>query len=186
MFFPCVYTNLTPLRTVWETLLEGPVNILREGLMKIFIGTNDLAEFFGVTRQALQKWKKSGCPQEARGKWNLKAVFDWWWENIGQERAAASGGNQSINEAKRLYWNAKAERERHDVDKEKGLYILVSDMEKDAFAMARIIRYAILSIPDRLSPLLAAEMDQHRVRMELDTELRQALEGLEYAVKEIQ
>ncbi len=54
----------------------------------------------------------------------------------------------------------------------------MSEIEKEGFAMGRQIRDAILSIPDRLAPLLAAETDQHKVRMELDTGLRQALEGL--------
>lgn len=76
----------------------------------LLLGTSEVAKFFGVTSKCVSNdWRKAGCPQVKRGTWDLKAVFDWWWENIASERAAKMGGDESLNEAKRQYWWSKAE-----------------------------------------------------------------------------
>mgnify|MGYP006445060961 CR=1 FL=1 len=81
--------------------------------MNLIVKTKDLSEFFGVTRQSISEWRKNGCPQVKRGTWDLKQVFDWWWENIASDRAAKEGGDASMNEAKRIYWWEKAKGEEY-------------------------------------------------------------------------
>lgn len=75
----------------------------------LIVTTTTASVFFQVSRKTLAEWKKIGCPQVARGQWDLKKVFDWWWNMIASERAAAQSGDESLNEAKRQYWWSKAE-----------------------------------------------------------------------------
>lgn len=75
----------------------------------LLLGSGDVARFFGVTYKCVSTdWRKAGCPQVKYGTWDLKQVFDWWWENLASERAAKMGGDESVNEAKRQYWWSKA------------------------------------------------------------------------------
>ncbi len=56
------------------------------------------------------------------------------------------------------------------VDKEKG--------EAEHFRIGRLVRDSLLTIPDRLSGVLAAETDQRKIHAILMNEIRQALEAL--------
>jgi hypothetical protein len=61
-------------------------------------------------------------------------------------------------------------------DVQQGLLIDANRAAMDAFEAARVIREALLNLPARLAPELAAETDSNRIFTRLDAELRQALE----------
>ena len=61
---------------------------------------------------------------------------------------------------------------------EAGKYIAVADVKVAAFNRARVVRDALLNIPERLAAMLAAEGDEQRVHQILAAEIRAALEEL--------
>ena len=61
---------------------------------------------------------------------------------------------------------------------EAGKYIAVDEVKAAAFNRARVVRDALLNIPERLAAMLAAEADERRVHQILATEIRAALEEL--------
>jgi hypothetical protein len=61
---------------------------------------------------------------------------------------------------------------------EAGKYIAVDDVKAAAFNRARVVRDALLNIPERLAAMLAAEADERRVHQILALEIRAALEEL--------
>ena len=61
---------------------------------------------------------------------------------------------------------------------EAGKYIAVDDVKVAAFNRARVVRDALLNIPERLAAMLASESDERRVHQILVTEIRAALEEL--------
>ena len=61
---------------------------------------------------------------------------------------------------------------------EAGKYVAVDDVKAAAFNRARVVRDALLNIPERLAAMLAAEGDERRVHQILVTEIRAALEEL--------
>jgi len=65
-----------------------------------------------------------------------------------------------------------------ELKEKQGEYLLKSDVEKDAFDMARIIRDAVLNIPDRISAELASIKDIHVISEKLTSELTTCLEEL--------
>ena len=61
---------------------------------------------------------------------------------------------------------------------EAGKYIAIDDVKAAAFNRARVVRDALLNIPERLAAMLASEGDELRVHQILVTEIRTALEEL--------
>ncbi len=61
---------------------------------------------------------------------------------------------------------------------EAGKYVDADDVKVAAFNKARVVRDALLNIPERLAAMLATENDPARVHELLATEIRMALEEL--------
>jgi len=122
--------------------------------MNIDVSTKDLAEFFGVTVRTVANWHENGCPQVSRGKWNLKVVFDWWWDNIAQSRAVEESGDESMNEAKRLYWWQKAEGEKIKNEQLRENLVSWEDIDKEWAGRVAVVTSGLEAFADRLPPIL--------------------------------
>ena len=61
---------------------------------------------------------------------------------------------------------------------EAGKYIDIDEMKEAAFKRGRIIRDGMLSIPDRIDAILAAETDRHKVHQIITDEIIRVLEEL--------
>ncbi len=48
------------------------------------VSTNDVAAFFEVSTMTLTNWVNLGCPKQGRSQYDLKAVFDWWNDNVNK------------------------------------------------------------------------------------------------------
>jgi hypothetical protein len=57
----------------------------------------------------------------------------------------------------------------------KGELVEIEQVKKDAFDTGRKVRDAMMNIPDRISPLLATEKKENKVRKILTTEIKNAL-----------
>jgi hypothetical protein len=71
-----------------------------------------------------------------------------------------------------------AEREKIGTLKDRGEVIVRSETRAEAFACARAVRDALLSLADRLAPMLAATADARECHRLLTEEHRIALRGL--------
>ena len=79
----------------------------------------------------------------------------------------------------RVRWlRAKADKEELLLRQRAGELVEVAKAKQLYFERGRQIRDSILSIPDRLAGIIAAEMDQSKVHALLTKELHQALEAL--------
>lgn len=54
-----------------------------------------------------------------------------------------------------------------------------ADVGRQAFEDGRALRAAVMGVPDRVAPILAAEADPHRVHALLTAELALALQALD-------
>jgi phage terminase Nu1 subunit (DNA packaging protein) len=131
--------------------------------INIILNTTETAAFFGVTTRSVQNWAKAGCPQRKRGHWNLKAVYDWWWEYIGQDRAEADIGDASINEAKRHYWWAKSKTEEIKNEQLIDRLITWEQIEKEWAGRVAVVAAGLTAMIDRLPPLLVGR-DRREMR----------------------
>jgi len=79
----------------------------------------------------------------------------------------------------KIRWNrARATREEMDLKVRTGELIEKRQVEREAFHVARVVRDAMLSIPDRLAGLVTAETDQAKNHALLTKEIMEALKGL--------
>jgi hypothetical protein len=62
-----------------------------------------------------------------------------------------------------------------------GRYVLADEVKQEAYTLYRMVRDAILNIPDRIAPIVAAESDTEKVREMLTSEFIMALEALSTA-----
>jgi len=138
--------DLAMLKEELEAKTADPPSILSSNLI---LASEEVAAFFGITRQAVQHWLKLGCPKLGRSQWDLKAVFDWWRENI-----ADTSSDDSINAAKREYWIAKAERERIMVDQMKGKLVSWKEVIQSWTWRLIEVKNGLLLLSDRLAGLL--------------------------------
>ena len=84
----------------------------------------------------------------------------------------------SFTEARTLSQRYRAALLKVQLDQTTGRLVDAEQVKATAFAKARAVRDALLNIPDRIAPILAAEGDAARVTEIITREIRQALEGL--------
>ena len=130
---------------------------------------NDLARRLGVSRQRVSALKKSGKLKTSGPSLDVEAS-----ERMHRERLAAQQPSAS-RQVKELY---DAKMAKLEYEKAVGLVVETSVVRREYFRLARIVRDAIMSIPDRLAGELAAEHDQIRIHAILSKELSQALAAL--------
>jgi len=136
---------------------------------QIVLSTKQVTDFFGITRNTLSKWSKAGCPQVARGKWDLKQVFDWWWQEIASEKAAQESGDESMSEARRLYWWEKYQGEKIDNEQRRGRLIPKENVVREwAFRVAQVTE-GLSAFAKRLPPLLEGK-SQKEIQQILEDE----------------
>jgi hypothetical protein len=95
----------------------------------------------------------------------------------GDDGSASGDQRSRIREAARSE-AARAELLEYELGLKRGTLILTEDVKRAAFEKARIARDALLAIPDRLAPLLAAEQDPAQVHAILAQELRRVCSEL--------
>ena len=77
------------------------------------VGTNALAEEFGVTRKTISAWRREGMPQIRRGKWDLDACREWVSEVRDTPELERQASHDDLRAAKLRVYIAQAER--HEV-----------------------------------------------------------------------
>lgn len=97
-----------------------------------------------------------------------------------QSRAPASDSPQvpSYSQSRAVKEAYQARIARLQYEEMTGQLVKVSEVKVEAFKRARMARDQILSVPDRVASVLAADDDPESVRDILDDELRKALEVL--------
>jgi len=92
------------------------------------------------------------------------------------EKAGTAG--LSFHDARTLAQRYKAALLRLELDEKTGRLVDAEQVKISAFNRARQLRDALLNIPDRTGPILAAETDEAKVSEILTHELKAALEEL--------
>jgi len=135
---------------------------------EIILSTKDIAAFFQISRKQVAEWRKNGCPQVKRGRWNLKEVFDWWWENMASDRAAQQGGDESMNEAKRIYWWEKAKKEQFQNEQLAENLIPRETIESEWAKRAAEYKAGCFELENSLPPLLEGKSQGEMRRVVYD------------------
>jgi len=84
----------------------------------------------------------------------------------------------SYSQARTVYERYRAALKKMQFQRESAELLPAKEVAAAALSKARVVRDAILNVPDRLAPLLAAETEPHRIEAILAEELRMVLEEL--------
>jgi hypothetical protein len=147
-------------------------------------GIRAYARYRGVDPMAVEKAIRSGrITPESDGKLDFEKTDREWSQNTTPKMempTAATVNGSAIGAAQ--YTRARAFREFYQAHLSKiqyeqsiGKLVPKEEVQAAAFNKYRRFRDQILSIPDRIAALLAAESDAKKCHELLDAELRRAL-----------
>lgn len=139
----------------------------------MIISTQEMAELFGVSRQAIGLWAKSGCPKQGRGRWNLKEVLPWWLDNIYIEKQAST--DENLIEARTRYWRSKADREHLAVQQQQGQLMDRDQIYREWAGRAGEYKSGLYYLVNVLPPLLEGR-EQAEMRSIIDGHVWQMLD----------
>lgn len=90
---------------------------------------------------------------------------------------------KSFNDIKKLKEYYQGLTAKLDYEKESGLLVLKDDVERAAYEVSRIVRNKLLSIPARVSSIVASMNDKREVQSYIYDEIYNALSELERELK---
>lgn len=126
-----------------EQAKKTPVNLI--------LSTSQVAAFFDVTRHAVQKWLKAACPKIKHGQLDLKAVFDWWFENIAESKIPDT---EKIQELKAQHLTERIRGERLKNAQTEGTLFDQDTVVTEWAARVAVVTSGLTAFADRLPPLL--------------------------------
>lgn len=149
-----------------------------------------LAEVLGVSAPRISQVKKTGRLEGTYSKKGNAVLYDQdkavaaWKGEISHLTTRVAGSEQEIpsfNESRAKSEHFRAELARLDLEVKEEKLCEVEKVEREAFSLARSVRDAVNSIPDRVANQFAAETDPVVIHQALSEELRKALERLTHA-----
>jgi hypothetical protein len=162
------------------------------------ITQRELANILGVSAPRLSQVKSTG---RLDGTWTTRgrsvyydqeaAIKAWNYENPNKPEAPSKATQQdttrvptteldipTFNESRAKTEYFRAEMARLDLEEKEEKLCDAEKVKREAFSMARSVRDAVNSIPDRVANQFAAETDSVVIHQTLSEELRKALERL--------
>ena len=141
----------------------------------------------GVSPARVSQVKKTGRLDGTFRKKGATTYYDQdsaiaaWNGEIPQLISRVSGSDQEIpsfNESRAKSEHFRAELARLDLEEKEGKLCEAEKTKREAFSLARSVRDAVNTIPDRVANQFAAETDSVVIHQSLTEELRKALERL--------
>ena len=152
------------------------------------IGKSDFARLRGVSPAAVSKAISSGriaaavVTRGGRELLDLAMATDLWQRNtLAQEVSAVDPPGDDVadlNTSRRRLLHHRATLAELEALQRRGELVPVSEVRAEAFTLARAVRDALLSLPDRVAPLLAATADPRQCHQLLTAEITVALRSL--------
>ena len=155
--------------------------------MTVWITQKELAEELGVSSARVSQIKKTGRldgSYEKNGstlRYDKAAAIAAWNGEIPQSSTRIASKDldiPSFNESRAKTEFFRAEMARLDLEEKEELLCEADKVKSAAFTLARSVRDALDSIPDRVANQFAAETDSVVIHQTLQEELRKALERL--------
>ena len=125
-----------------------------------------------------QQWDQNTNPAQVRDPAVLSEKAVQRLQGKSPVTAPDNTGVPSYSQSRAVKEAYQARIARLQYEEMTGQLAKVSEVKLEAFRRARTARDQILSVPDRVGPILAAENDPDVVRDLLEEELRKALEVL--------
>ena len=148
--------------------------------MESIVSCKILADLLGVSGRTVRDLADKGVlVKMAHGKYDVVASVPAYIKyKIDLAIESFSKGDIDYAEARRRKELAQAQLAELDLAEKEGELIEVATVESEAFTAGKKVKDGLSNIPDRISPLLAAEADKNAIYRMLTTEINQVLEFL--------
>lgn len=159
-------------RSVRRYLADGLIPAAARTLKgrRLFIDQGKADKALGKSITTRRQLLEGNAPPAATGK--AKSGQG----TLATEKAETDG--LSFHDARTIAQQHKAALLKIELDEKAGRLVEAEQVKIAAFNKSRQVRDALLNIPDRISPILAAETDELRVAEILNQEIKAALEEL--------
>jgi phage terminase Nu1 subunit (DNA packaging protein) len=148
--------------------------------METIVSNKILSDILGVSGRTVRDLADKGVlVKMAHGKYEvMPSIHAYIKYKINLAIESFSKGDIDYAEARRRKELAQAQLAELDLAEKEGELIQVSTVENEAFTAGKKVKDGLSNIPDRISPLLAAESDKNVIYRMLTTEINQVLEFL--------
>ena len=133
---------------------------------QVLVSTGLLSELLNVSERRIQQWLKDGCPQFARGKWDLKQVLEW----RGQVGVAnTDNGDIGSLETKRYYETllkkAQTEAAEFKNDVMSGKYLEKESVIAEFKRSLMTLKKTLLGLSRKIATEVRAYLDSTTARL---------------------
>lgn len=146
--------------------------------------TSAFAKRVGVNPATVYGWKSRGKLDVENGKIRVENSLKSIEKLPGYKKAKPDKKRipdtpLNLYEAKSLHEQYKAGKAKLELEQTIGKLVLASEVEAEAFKVARTVRDTFQALPERLASVLAEEGDEFTVHQILTQEINQCLQALQ-------
>ena len=142
---------------------------------KFIYSTTDTCDFFSISRDTLSSWAKKGAPKIGRGKWNIRELMLWRYE---QQKNVSPEARKL--EADARYRELKAEMTEIQRDILNGKYIASAEVYKTLVECFGKIKSILLFTSNQIATDLSSQYPEITllVKEKIDKQIERCLNEL--------
>ena len=142
---------------------------------KFIYSTADTCDFFSISRDTLSSWAKKGAPKIGRGKWNIRELMLWRYE---QQKNVSPEARKL--EADARYPELKAEMTEIQRDILNGKYIASAEVYKTLVECFGKIKSILLFTSNQIATDLSSQYPEITllVKEKIDKQIERCLNEL--------
>lgn len=142
---------------------------------KFIYSTADTCDFFSISRDTLSSWAKKGAPKIGRGKWNIRKLMLWRYE---QQKNVSPEARKL--EADARYRELKAEMTEIQRDILNGKYIASAEVYKTLVECFGKIKSILLFTSNQIATDLSSQYPEITllVKEKIDKQIERCLNEL--------
>ena len=141
------------------------------------VSAAELAKHLDLTPRRIQQLVAEGMPRTTRGRYDVASCRAWYVQHLRRAARRQSGAKDSRARIKII--EIETALKELEIGEKTGRLARWSVIESANAAAATMLREALLALPDRLAPTIAAESDPAKVRAMIRVELESAIQGVE-------
>ncbi len=159
------------------------VEIGDDGDLLVSVGVLRELPIVSVSKMAISKWVSAGLPYETIGRrrvFPISKAIKWMIE-----RGKIEVSSDAFDDIDRTQLPpdlrdklASAELKEFKLKKERGLYVDIEEVQRQAFEIGKKTKESLKSISNRISNELSTISDPHIIRERIDAEIGKVLEDL--------
>lgn len=114
--------------------------------------------FFAISRTAAKEWKNTGMPVREDGRYDLKAIFEWWLASEKFRYAVTALEKSSEEDLERAKLQVEVDHKRLRYARELGELVLRESAKAAVSQMFHRVRSRLLAAPEELASSLPADI----------------------------